>query len=195
MTLAPKTKKQLVWLAWRGAVLILWGWTAIFLYPLTKEVYIPYYHISFEGAPDIKVLDRAHIIDNRRETDYPVPVEYEIVRPTYRLHILFAHGIHRMIDPMTFEATSLDGEPLNIQELKTEARCGKLFRTEAGSVMALSLANFLPDPTVGICSMPAHAFVYFQITDGDYNILGVEKLPYTVSKNGRYLEEGLRRYI
>lgn len=197
-------------LTWRWVALALWGMTAYVLYSLTLDGYMPYYYISFEDAPGVNVLIRAHIGETRTQTARPVPLQYEIVRPTYRLHIESVDGLRRELDPVTFEATSLDGEPLNIQELKTEAGCGRLFRAGAPknagaqssedadkkTVMALNIDNFLHvDPTAGICAKEEHAFVLFQVTDGDCNILGVEKLPYTISRNGSYLEHSLRLWL
>ncbi len=200
MTLASKTKQRVVWLAWRGSVLVLWVMTVLAIFPIERYEPLPYFHISFEDVPGINVLARAHVIDDERKAERPVPVEYEIVRSDYRLHILSVSDTY--IDQVTFEATNRDGEPLNIQELKTEERCGRLHRTwalkgaseqpsnDAGKETAMILnikKSLTRDPTVGICATAAHAFVYFQVADGDFNLLGVEKLPYKVSQNGHYL--------
>lgn len=159
----------------------------IFLFAGCAKEY-PYRYISLEKIPDIQVLDYGKTQIGSIESHKEMPVRYELKRKHY---ILFFDLVLQYQWPAVFiRSETLDGFNLKIEELKGGI-CGGFdnffFKDQDPRENMYHWAPFWPRCPKETTALSQYQIILFRVVDEKGNILGEEKLPFSLIENGIYV--------
>ena len=150
-----------------------------------------YYYISFEGAPDIKTLTYGRAVISKLESHESMPVEYKLKRDRY---IVFIETDKKSKRPASFiRAKKLEGQDLKIEAITNSSKCGGFdFLTvniEDEQFLRYEWWGFVKAECLNKEIIADEMMISFRVIDDAGNLLGEERLPFKLIKNGIYIEQ------
>ena len=164
---------------------------AVFLMNGCVPVKYDYYYISFEDTPDIKTLTYGKTAINKLESHEPMPIEYELNRGRYTLSIEIDQKSKR---PASFvRAKNLEGLGLKVEAITDGSKCGGFdFLTvdiKDDEFLRYEWWGFVKAECLNKKISTNEMSINFRVMDDTGNLLGEERLPFKLIKNGIYIEQ------